>query len=313
MKSKPIGSDLMKKLLYIILPIIVILTLHEYNNVVFHWPYTMEPVNPVEAIVVKNIDGDTIKVRINGDEETIRMIGVDTPETVHPSKPVEFFGKEASEFTKSLCPTGSKVYLTFDWDPRDKYDRMLAYVWYQRDNQWILHNLNLIFNGYGHAYTVFSFDKEYMNLFMQAEQQARQKAYGLWRDYDSLYEQSQAKLPSESIEEDPKNEQTTLIMSESKGDLEIVHVQYEGASEYVEITNQGNINHALDGYKLVSTKGEEEYLFSALTLSPGESIRVYSGPEATELVWTTSFVHANSGDGVVLQDDRSNIISFYYW
>ncbi|HRW34599.1 MAG TPA: thermonuclease family protein [Thermotogota bacterium] len=303
----------MKKLLYLILPIIVILTLHEYNDVVYQWPYSIEPVKPVEAIVVKNVDGDTIKVRINGEEETIRMIGVDTPETVHPSKPVEFYGKEASDFTKSLCPTGTKVYLTFDWDPRDKYDRMLAYVWYQRDDQWILHNLNLIVNGYGHAYTVFSFDKEYMSLFMQAEQHARQKAYGLWRDYDSLYEQSQSPLTDEMKKEEPKEVKTTLVMSESKGDLEIVYVQYEGASEYVEITNRGKTKQTLDGYKLVSTKGEEEYLFLDLTLSPAESIRIYSGPEATEPVWSTAYVHANSGDGVVLLDDQSNTISFYYW
>src|SRR6056297_3983419 len=217
-------SELMKKLLYLILPLILIFTLYETNDVVYQWSYTIEPENPQQALVVKNIDGDTIKVRINGDEETIRMIGVDTPETVHPSRPVEFFGKEASNFTKALCPTGSTVYLTYDWDPRDKYGRLLAYVWYQRDDQWILHNLNLIVNGYGHAYTVFPFNEDYMDLFVQAEQLARKRGYGLWRDYDSLYKESEESVPSKPTEQTNSlnlNNQSALVMSETKGDLEI--------------------------------------------------------------------------------------------
>src|SRR6056297_3541191 len=221
-------SELMKQLLYLILPLIVIFTLHEYNDVVYQWSYTIEPENPQQALVVKNIDGDTIKVRINGTEETIRMIGVVTPETVHPSKPVEFYGKEASNFTKALCPTGSTVYLTYDWDPRDKYDRLLAYVWYRRDEQWIMHNLNLIVNGYGHAYTVFSFDKDYMELFVEAEQKAREKGYGLWQDYEKLFEESSKNQVLQEPVATGEKETATLVMSESKGDLEIAYVQYEG-------------------------------------------------------------------------------------
>ncbi len=172
----------MKRLLYILLPLIILMTIHEYNGVVYQYNYSIEPKNPQEALVVKNVDGDTIRVRINSGEETIRMLGVDTPETVHPNKPVEYFGKEASDFTKALCPVGSTVYLTYDWDPRDKYSRLLAYVWYKRDDQWIMHNLNLIANGYGHAYTVFSFDEDYMKLFVEAERKARERQLGLWND-----------------------------------------------------------------------------------------------------------------------------------
>ena len=313
LKKQFTGSELMKKLIYLILPILVLLTLHEYNDVVYHWPYSIKPENPEEAYVVKNIDGDTIKVRINGDEETIRMIGVDTPETVHPSKPVEFYGKEASNFTKALCPTGSTVYLTYDWDPRDKYDRLLAYVWYRRDEQWIMHNLNLIVNGYGHAYTVFSFDKDYMELFVEAEQKAREKGYGLWQDYEKLFEESNKNQALQKPVATGEKETATLVMSESKGDLEIAYVQYEGSSEYVEIINRGSETQTLKGYKLISTKGEDEFVFEDTMLSPGESLKIYSGPEAKDNVWTTDFIHNNSGDGVVLQDEASNIISFYYW
>ena len=306
----------MKKLLYLILPLIIIFTIHEYNDLVYHWPYNMQPQNPEEAYVVKNIDGDTIKVRINGNEETIRMIGVDTPETVHPSKPVEFYGKEASNFTKALCPTGSTVYLTYDWDPRDKYDRLLAYVWYKRDDQWILHNLNLIVNGYGHAYTVFAFDEEYMALFVKAEQYAREKGYGLWRDYDSLYKESEEPGYSQQVEQKDQNEDrktSALVMSEAKGDLEIAYVQYEGALEFVELVNNGNDTIPLEGYQLTSTKGDDVYVFTNVNIAPGEIIKVFSGPDATENVWSNSFIHNNDSDGVILQNDESDMIAFYYW
>lgn len=306
----------MKKLLYLILPILVILTFHEYNNVVYQWPYNIEPANPEEAYVVKNVDGDTIKVRINGNEETIRMLGVDTPETVHPRKPVEFYGKEASDFTKALCPTGSTVYLTYDWDPRDKYGRLLAYVWYQRDGQWIMHNLNLIVNGYGHAYTVFPFDEDYMSLFVEAQQYAREKGYGLWRDYDSLYEESEESASTQPVEQKKRadeRESSALIMSESKGDLEIVYVQYEGALEYVEIVNNGNETVELEGYQLISTKGNNKYVFEDVLLEPRETINVFSGPDATENIWSNSFIHNNDGDGVILQNAKSDMIAFYYW
>jgi len=306
----------MKKLLYLILPLIVIFTLYETNDVVYQWPYSMQPVNPQEAYVVKNIDGDTIKVRINGDEETIRMIGVDTPETVHPSKPVEFYGKEASNFTKALCPTGSTVYLTYDWDPRDKYDRLLAYVWYKRNDEWILHNLNLIVNGYGHAYTVFPFNEDYMSLFVTAEQYARAKGYGLWRDYDSLYKESQGLETTPAVEKSDNTEErksSALVMSEAKGDLEIAYVQYEGALEFVEIVNNGNDIVLLDGYQLISDKGKDVYVFSNESIAPGEFTKVFSGPDATENIWSNGFIHNNDGDGVILQNDKSDMIAFYYW
>lgn len=306
----------MKKLLYLILPLLVIFTFHETNDVVYQWPYIMQPVNPEEAYVVKNVDGDTIKVRINGTEETIRMIGLDTPETVHPSKPVEFYGKEASNFTKALCPTGSTVYLTYDWDPRDKYGRLLAYVWYKRDDQWILHNLNLIVNGYGHAYTVFAFDEEYMSLFVKAEQHARENGYGLWRDYDSLYRESEEPVSSQQEEQKNKTEDrktSALVMSEAKGDLEIAYVQYEGALEFVELVNNGNEAIPLEGYQLISDKGNDIYFFSSKNIAPGEIIKVFSGPDATENLWSNNFIHNNDGDGVILQNDQSDMIAFYYW
>jgi len=134
------------------------------------------------AEVVGHVDGDTVRVRITNPPEglepveTIRMIGVDTPETVHPRREVEFFGKEASAFTRDRL-FGKPVLLAFDWDLRDRYGRLLAYIYTPGGE---CHNAALIREGYGHAYTIFSF--QFMDEFRALEQQARQEKRGLWAD-----------------------------------------------------------------------------------------------------------------------------------
>jgi micrococcal nuclease len=135
----------------------------------------------VRAEVVDHVDGDTIRVRIPnppdglGVVETIRLIGVDTPETIHPRRDVEFFGEEASKYTKSWL-LGKTVYLAFDWDLRDYYGRLLAYVY--RDDK-TCHNAEIIRQGYGHAYTKYSF--HFMDEFRNYEHEARDGRRGLWK------------------------------------------------------------------------------------------------------------------------------------
>ena len=132
------------------------------------------------AEVVGHVDGDTVRVRIpNPPEglsaiETIRLLGVDTPETVHPNREVERFGKEASEFTKSAL-LGKTVYLAFDWDLRDRYSRLLAYIY---TDQGQCFNATLIREGYGHAYLRYPF--QFMDEFRALEQEARIDSSGLW-------------------------------------------------------------------------------------------------------------------------------------
>ncbi len=120
------------------------------------------------------IDGDTIAVEKNGKKEKVRLIGVDTPETVHPSKPVEYFGKEASEFTRKNVE-GKRVRLEYDWQSRDKYGRLLAYV-YIEDGTFL--NAEIIRQGYGFAYTRYPF--KYLEDFRQYEREARGNNRGLW-------------------------------------------------------------------------------------------------------------------------------------
>lgn len=119
------------------------------------------------------VDGDTIKLS-NG--ERVRLIGVDTPETKRPNKPVEYFGKEASAFTKKMVE-GKNVRLTYDQQLRDEYGRLLAYV-YLMDGTFL--NAELIKQGYGNAYTRHPF--KYMDEFRQYEKEARKAKRGLWAD-----------------------------------------------------------------------------------------------------------------------------------
>jgi len=118
------------------------------------------------------VDGDTI-VLDNG--EKVRLIGVDTPETVHPNKGVEHYGIEASEFTENLVEE-KNVHLGYDETTRDKYNRLLAYV-YLEDGT--LLNAEIIKQGYGFAYLNYPF--KLSRKFEEYEQQARKNRLGLWK------------------------------------------------------------------------------------------------------------------------------------
>lgn len=121
-------------------------------------------------------DGDTITVDMNGKDETIRFIGVDTPETHDPRKAVQCFGEAAATFTKQLIGT-QRVRLEADElsSNRDRYDRLLRYV-YLPDNRLV--NAEIIKQGYGFAYTSFPFTKS--EEFKRYEQEARDNNRGLW-------------------------------------------------------------------------------------------------------------------------------------
>lgn len=122
------------------------------------------------------IDGDTIVVNMNDKPETIRFIGVDTPETVHPSKPKECYGDEASKKTLEML-LGKFVYLVPDpqTKDRDQYDRLLRFVFLE-DGTFV--NAKLIEGGFGFNYIYDPF--QFMKEFDRLEKQARSAKVGLW-------------------------------------------------------------------------------------------------------------------------------------
>ena len=132
--------------------------------------------------VVRVVDGDTLLLDRN---ERVRLIGVDTPETVDPRRPVERFGKEASDFTKRMAE-GKKVRLEYDQDRRDRFGRTLAYV-YLEDGTFL--NAEIVKQGYGHAYTQFPF--KYLKEFRGYEREAREAQRGLWKRCRTVHAASQ--------------------------------------------------------------------------------------------------------------------------
>jgi micrococcal nuclease len=127
--------------------------------------------------VVRAVDGDTIRVNRNGEEIVIRFIGLDTPETVAPDRPVECFGPEASARTTELVE-GGQVWLEYDEASglTDKYDRTLAFVWL--DPQTMLNEL-LIAEGYAEEVT-YADGYAHQRDFQDAERAAQSARVGLW-------------------------------------------------------------------------------------------------------------------------------------
>lgn len=128
--------------------------------------------------VTKVIDGDTIDVQIGKKVERIRMIGMDTPETVDPRKPVQCFGKEATNKAKTIL-TGKKVRLESDpiSGERDKYGRLLRYVYLENGTSF---EKLMISDGYAHEYTYNSIPYKYQADFKKAQKDAQTKKRGLW-------------------------------------------------------------------------------------------------------------------------------------
>ncbi len=145
--------------------------------------------------VVEFSDGDTFAVNIDGKKESIRLIGVDTPETHDPRKEVQCFGKAASAFTKELIGTQA---VRLENDPtnsnRDRYNRLLRYV-YLPDNRLV--NAEIIRQGYGFAYTFFPFTK--LEEFRALENEAKEKKLGLWSSCSTILEPNGAIRTNDDI------------------------------------------------------------------------------------------------------------------
>lgn len=135
-----------------------------------------------KAQVVKVLDGDTIKIRYQNKEETVRFLLVDTPETVHPTKSVQPFGPEASAYTKKRL-TNKTVEIEIDVGERDKYGRLLAYVY--EGGKMI--NRELLEKGYARVAYVFAPNTRYVDEFREIQKKAQQKKVGIWsiEDYST--------------------------------------------------------------------------------------------------------------------------------
>jgi len=134
------------------------------------------PADQGVARVERVVDGDTIKVVLDGREETVRYIGVDTPETKKPGTPVQCFGTRASAENERLVE-GQGVRLVVGAEPRDRYGRLLAYV--RRANDGAFVNERLLRGGFARTLTIAPNDR-YAARFRLIEDSARAARAGLW-------------------------------------------------------------------------------------------------------------------------------------
>jgi micrococcal nuclease len=137
------------------------------------WPGP--PAGALTARVERVVDGDTFVADVGGRRERVRVIGVDTPETVAPGRPVQPYGREASAFAEKEL-AGASVRLAGDVEPRDRYGRLLAYVWLPDGTFW---NALLAAEGYAQQLTIPP-NVAYADLFRRLVAEARRDGRGLW-------------------------------------------------------------------------------------------------------------------------------------
>lgn len=138
-----------------------------------------------EAVVTRVIDGDTILAitsepdengKVHAKEERIRLLLIDTPESVHPDGKIEAYGVEASDYAKEYIKAGQKIRVEKGIDERDKYDRLLAYIWVDDVN----FNLHMIEKGFARVAYVYEPNTKYIDDFRKAEKQAKKNKLNIW-------------------------------------------------------------------------------------------------------------------------------------
>ncbi|MDQ7030063.1 MAG: lamin tail domain-containing protein [Ardenticatenia bacterium] len=226
--------------------------------------------------VQRVIDGDTIVLDTG---ETVRLIGVNTPEAGQP------FYEDAKRFTESLT-LGRPVRLEGDVVPVDRYNRVLAYV-YLEDGTFV--NLEILRQGYGQLYMIPP-NVAYVDEFRAAEREARENRRGLWRI-------SQATL------------RIVALMADAPGSD---RANLNG--EWVEIQNVGNRPVRLRGFTL-SDASNKGFTFPDMVLAPGERLRVYTGsgtPSPGALYWgSPSPIWNNDGDTAYLRAPDGSLVDMY--
>ena len=140
------------------------------------WTETAPP-PPGEGVVVRVVDGDTVVLRMRGGEEAVRLIGVDTPETVKPDTPVQCYGPEASAHLHGLLPDGTRVRVARDAEARDHFGRLLLYLWRADNGRFV--NLDIASGGFGRPLSIAPNTAHAAELAAAADD-ARRAGRGLW-------------------------------------------------------------------------------------------------------------------------------------
>lgn len=204
--------------------------------------------------VVAVVDGDTIKVDYHGKTTSVRLIGVNTPETVDPRKDVECFGEEASQFLRSLLE-GKAVRLEPDisQSDRDKYDRLLRYIYLDGEDV----SLTIIQNGYGYEYT-YNVPYQKQARYRAAQTEAENGKRGLWADGVCTKSEPVATKP-----QTPENEPANTSKPQNTAPVVTAPAT---STQHCKI--KGNISSS--GEKIYHMPGQQFYDKTVIDTSKGE-------------------------------------------
>ncbi len=231
----------------------------------------------LEALVVRTVDGDTLVADLDGQKMTVRLLGVDTPETVHPFKIVERYGKEASDHLKNLLE-GRTVTLEFDGRRADKYGRLLAYVFLGST----LVNAELVENGYAYVYRLFPFSRKAEFIALEAQAAAEQR--GLWQSKQMQKIGQKMALIEELTEETPEEEEEAIpeLLDEKEPEeiacpaegLKIEAIfpyPAKGEQEWIRVKNVSEQKVCLTGWQLddAPEKGSKPFAIRGGAIAPG--------------------------------------------
>lgn len=195
------------------------------------------------AQVINIVDGDTIRVLIDGAEYPVRYIGIDTPEVQHN----EWYGAEARDANAALVG-GREVLLEKDVSETDQYDRLLRYV-YLIDGTFV--NAELVRLGFAES-KAYPPDTKYYDDLEALEQEAKREGLGLWQA-------------------EPKDEPTKITTSSAS----VMIVAVDKRAEYVDIKNVEDQSISIEGWTLRSDKGDQDCGLGG-TLAPGEVLRIWA-------------------------------------
>lgn len=268
-----------------------------------------------EAQVVNVVDGDTIDVVINGVEYRVRYILVDTPETKHPTKPVQPFGPEASEANRQLVE-GKTVRLEKDVSETDRYGRLLRYV-YVGD---MMVNEELLRLGLAQVAT-FPPDVKYVDRFLAVQREAQAAGVGLWGG-EPVAEQPVPTIAPVPVDPQPVATEppTEPQPAPAGGGVVITNIFYDGAvkqvesDEYVEITNQSAGPVDISNWKINAGDPGQDFIFpQGFVMQPGQTCRVYTNethPESCGFSFGSGkAIWNNKGDVGVLYDAQGQPVS----
>lgn len=268
--------------------------------------YPPLPAGLPRAEVLRVVDGDTIAVRLDGREERVRFIGINTPESVDPRRPVECFGLEASANARAMLD-GQAVLLEEDssQDSRDSNGRLLRYVWLEDGR---MANLEQVAQGFAAEYT-YSTPYKYRQLFREAQRAAQEAGLGLWSASTcdgNFAPAGGAPSPNDGSLAPSAVRPASCPAVTSPAAAPNAPVQIVGldkAGESVQLRNLGDQPVSLDGWLLCSQRGGESQRGVGGELAPGET-RAFANP--ADAIWSNS-----NRDDAALFDPSGQLVS--YW